>query len=66
MIAFLALTKAGVTTRDAAGLTGVSRATAGRVPRRAKVSSVSDGLCTGGAWEPEVTDVTSGRKEHHR
>lgn len=31
-----------------------------------EVASVSDGLCTGGAWEPEVTDVTSGRKEDRR
>ncbi len=30
MLAYRALTKAGVTTRDAAGLTGVARATAGR------------------------------------
>ncbi len=37
MIAFRALTKAGVTTRDAADLTGVSRATAGRLPRGGSV-----------------------------
>ncbi|MGI8867745.1 MAG: IS3 family transposase [Mycobacteriales bacterium] len=40
MLAFRALTKAGVTTRDAAHLTGVSRATAGRLPRRGTVSAL--------------------------
>jgi len=38
MFAFRALTDAGVTTRDAAELTGVSRAAAGRRPRRGTVS----------------------------
>jgi len=40
MLAFRALTKAGVTTRDAAELTGVSRATAGRVPRRRNITTL--------------------------
>ena len=48
MAAYRALTDAGVTTRDAADLTGVARATAGRPERRHGVAAVA----TSAAGEP--------------